>query len=88
MKKFLNCGIFNEYKNKKYEVNIKHKIFGENKIKCAINGLIDKDNKIGIIVHGKEIFCYKQDYKYRFIEKNDRIIMSDGLMEIDIHLLN
>ena len=88
MKKLLNCGIFNEYKNKKYEVNIKHKIFGENKIKCTINGLIDKDNKIGIIVHGKKIFCYKQDCKYRFIEKNDRIIMSDGLMEIDIHLLN
>lgn len=88
MKRIFDCGIFNDYVNKKYEVKVKHKIFGENKMKCVINGLIDEDNKVGIVVHGKEIFCYKQDCEYGFVEKNDRIIMSDGLMEIDIHLLN
>jgi hypothetical protein len=88
MKRIFDCGIFNEYVNKKYEVNVNHKIFGENKMKCVINGLIDEDNKVGIVVHGKEIFCYKQDCAYRFTEKNDRVIVSDNLMEIDIHLLN
>ena len=86
MKRILDCKIFEDYTNKKYEVKVKHRIFGKYEMRCVISGLIDDEEMGGIIVHGKEIYCYKQDHTYRFIEKDDRVIMSDGLMEICIKI--
>lgn len=82
MKKILTCKIFEGYINKKYKVKVEHRIFGRYEMKCVINGLIDDEERVGIVVHGKEIFCYKDDENFNYIEENNRIIMSDGLMEI------
>ena len=86
MKGILNCKIFDGYVNKEYEINIKHRLFGKNKMNCAINGFVDDENRIGIIVHGRELYCYKQDEHFSFVEKNDRVIMSDELMKIVIKI--
>lgn len=76
------CKIFEDYINKKYKVKVEHRIFGRYEMKCVINGLIDDKERVGIVVHGKEIFCYKDDEKFNCIEENNRITISDGLMEI------
>lgn len=78
----MNCKLFENYANKKYKVNVVHRIFGKYEMKCVINELIDNEERVGIIVHGKEIFCYKQDERFSFVEENSRVIMSDSLMEI------
>ena len=86
MKRILNCKIFDKYENKEYEINIKHRIFGESKMNCVINGFIDDEDKVGIIVHKRNLYCYKQDEDFSFVEKNDRVIMSDRLMKIVIKI--
>ena len=85
-KRIFNCAMFNNYINKEYKIVIKHKIFGENKMVSVINGFVEDEDRIGVVAHGKEIFCYKNDNDYKFIEENDRVVVSDGLMEIFIYI--
>lgn len=84
MKRILDCKLFNNYISKEYKIKTIHKIFGGNEMYAAINGFIDNEECIGVVVHGKELYCYKNDDKYDFVEENDRIIISDGLMGVFI----
>lgn len=84
MRKILNCKIFDVDKDMEYKIKTKHRIFGVSEMKSVINGLIDDENRTGIIAHGKELYCYKEDENYNIVEKNDMIIISDNLMEIFI----
>lgn len=81
MDKILTYKVFDGHAAKKYKVNVTHKIFGNYKMKCVINEIIN-DERVGIVVHGKEIFCYKNDDAFKLTEEKDRIIISDSLMEI------
>ena len=82
MTRILDCKLFDGYENKEYKIKTIHKIFGEKKMKCVINGFIDDDERFGIVVHGNELFCYKDDSQYVFVENDENVIISDGLMKI------
>ena len=51
---------------------------------AAINGFIDDEQRIGVIVHGKDLYCHKNDNGYNFVENENNVIISDGLMKIFI----
>ena len=76
----MNCILFDDYKNKEYKIITEHKVFGKNIITGEINGLIDDNDRVGVIVHGKEIFCTGHNVK----EENGIVYLSDSLMKITI----
>lgn len=75
-----NYKLFKNYKNKEYEIITEHKIFGTSIIKGNITGLINSDNKMGITIHGKEIFCNTSKAE----EKNGAVCLSDDFLKIII----
>lgn len=84
-KRIFDCELFKDYINKEYEIITEHKIFGKNVIKGTIRGFIDNDNEVGIIVHGKEIFCKKDFNKSFYVnEENGIVYLSDELMKITV----
>lgn len=72
----INCG------KRKYKIITEHKIFGRAVIKGVISKVINNDDKIGVVVHGKEIYCRKHDKTFKVVEKNGVFSMSDELMKI------
>lgn len=82
-----NCRLFENYEHKEYKITIKHKIFGESKITGAIGGFIDDADRLGVIVRGKGIYCYKTDSQFKFNEENDVVTLEDTLMKIFIKKL-
>ena len=85
-KRILDCKIFNNYMDNEYKIITKHKIFGESKMCSVISGLIEDNDRVGVVVHEKDLFCYKNDSQHKFIEENNMVFMSDGLMEIFIYI--
>lgn len=77
-----NYKLFKNYKNKKYEIITEHKIFGTNIIKGNIIDLIDDNNKMGVVIHGKEIYCNTSKIE----EKNGVVCLSDDFLKIIIKL--
>lgn len=73
-----NLKLFEDYVNREYIIITEHKIFGKNIINGKISGLINSDDRVGVVIHGKEIFCMGHDVK----EENGIVYMSDGLMKI------
>ena len=84
VKRILNCKLFNNYNGKEYKIKTVHKIFGTISMCAAINGFIDDEQRIGVIVHGKDLYCHKNDNGYNFVENENNVIISDGLMKIFI----
>lgn len=84
MKRILDCKLFNNYAGKEYKIRIKHRIFGENEMCAPINEFIDNDEMAGVVVHGKRIYCYKNDGGYKLIEEKDGVVISDFMMKISI----
>ena len=65
-------------------ISISHKLYGEQKIKCALRCIFD-DERVGFRVkNGQEIFIYKSDIVDYGIK--DGIYFADNLMEINIKL--
>ena len=85
IKRFLDLELFKDYANKEYKIKTVHKIFGETIAKVSINGLIDESDRVGVIVHGKEIYCRKENENCVSVFENG-IVMSDSLMKIFISL--
>lgn len=84
-KRIFDCELFKDYESKEYEVITEHKIFGKNIIKGTIREFIDDDDKVGFIIHGKEIFCRKNFGKNFYAnEENGIISLSDELMKITV----
>lgn len=78
--------IFENYEKKEYEVTTNHVVFGEKKIRGSIANFIDDENQIGIVIHKKNLFCYK-DHKSYFVDcQFDRIIISDDMMKIVVKI--
>ena len=82
-KRIFDCELFKDYESKEYEIITEHKIFGKNVIRGTIREFIDDDDKVGFIIHGKEIFCRKILTKsFDVNEENGTIFLSDELMKI------
>ena len=75
-----NYKLFKDYKNKQYEIITEHKVFGTNVIKGNIIELIDDNNKMGVVIHGKEIYCNTSKAE----EKNGAVCLSDDFLKIMI----
>ena len=72
------------YKGVDATISISHKLFGNQKIKCKLDGIFDEE-RIGLRVRGEhELFVYKKDLVDYGIE--DGIYFTDNLMEIRIKL--
>ncbi len=84
MKRIFDCKLFNDYIGKEYKIKTVHKIFGESYIHAAISGFIDDEQRIGIVVHRKDLYCHKSDNGYIFVENENNVMISDGLMKIFI----
>ena len=65
-------------------ISISHKLYGEQKIKCKMNCILD-DERVGFMVkNGQEIFIYKSDIVDYGVK--DGICFADNIMEINIKL--
>ena len=65
-------------------VSISHKLYGNQKIKCKLDDIVDAE-RIGVKVKsGQELFIYKNDLVGYSIK--DDIYFADELMEIRIKL--
>lgn len=80
----MDCKIFENYEGKEYKIKTEHKIFGASEVTSVINGFIDDDERVGIIAHGKELYCYKKNGNCNIVEGNNMVVMSDDLMKIFI----
>lgn len=82
-KRIFDCELFKDYESKEYEVITVHRIFGKNVIRGAIRGFINDDDKVGFIIHGKEIFCKKiLNKSFDVNEENGIVSISDEMMKI------
>ena len=65
-------------------ISISHKLYGNQKVQCALDGFCD-DNRIGFRVRkGHDIFIYSGDLVNYGVE--DGIYFADKIMEIRIKL--
>ena len=86
MKRIYDYKIFDDYYKRVYQVVTRHKVFGTQGMKVAISGLIDDGKKMGIVVHGHELWCDKRDVEFKVIEKSDGLCISDSMLEIFIKI--
>lgn len=86
MKRIYEYKVFDDYLNKIYKVVTRHKVFGTQGMKVAISGFVDDENRIGIIVHGHELWCDKNSKDFRIVEKCDGLCISDSMLEIFIKI--
>ena len=76
--------VFVENNGKDAIVSISHKLYGDQKLKCKLDYILD-ETRIGFkVVNGQEIFIYKKDLENYDIK--DGIHFADKLMEINIKL--
>lgn len=80
----MNCKIFKNYEGKEYKIRTEHKIFGTSEMTSVINGFIDDEERVGVIAHGKELYCYKKHDGFSVVEGNDMVVISDDLLKIFI----
>jgi hypothetical protein len=65
-------------------ISISHKLYGNQKIKCKLNCIVD-DSRIGLYIkNGQEICVYKNDIIN--FQINQYILFEDDLMSIKIAL--
>ena len=86
MKRICDCKIFNDYEMKEYKIKTVHKVFGKKEMSANINGFIETTDKVGIVAHGKELYCWKNKNMDSLIETNNMVIISDRMMEIFISI--
>lgn len=65
-------------------ISISHKLYGNQKIKCVLDCIID-DNRIGFRVKsGQEIYVYRSEIVTFYI--GEEIVFSDNVMQVNIKL--
>lgn len=63
-------------------ISISHKLYGDQKIKCKMDCIVD-ENRIGFRVKsGQEIYLYKEEIKYIYVSNN--VFFSDDVMQVNI----
>lgn len=63
-------------------ISISHKLYGDQKIKCKLDCIVDEE-RIGFLVKtGQEIYMYKDDVKDYCVD--DGIVFSDDVMDVKL----
>ena len=74
---------WNEFANKNCLVIIHHKIFDAHQYDCDALQVINDEDRIGVVIKGKELFMYKQDVAYSWEHANTYTVQDD-MMTITI----
>ena len=74
---------WNELKGKKCLVVIKHVLFDKQQYECEALQVVNDEERIGVVIKGRELFVYKQ-YVNNFIVRGDAYMIEDGMMTITI----
>ena len=73
-----------KYNGKDADISISHKLYGNQKVECELNCIVD-DNRIGFSVkNGQEIYVFKNDIKSFLVE--NYILFEDDLMSVCINV--
>jgi hypothetical protein len=63
-------------------INIEHKLYGDQSIKCALQ-VLDDEERLGFITNGQEIYIYKNEI-CRFRGNDGLYYFADKIMQIEI----
>lgn len=74
--------LWNKAENKKGTVYLEHSLFGGQVVKCDALRIINDDERIGVIIKGREKFVRKSIATV--IPVNDKLSVSDGKLKISI----
>ena len=69
--------------NKNCMVVIEHVLFDKQQYECEVLQVINDDERIGVVIKGREIYVYK-DYVRDFIVQEDSCMVSDNMLTITI----
>ena len=74
---------WDELANKDCTVVIDHALFDKQQYDCEALQVINDDDRIGVVIKGRELFVYK-NYVRCFIVHEDSCMISDNMMTITI----
>ena len=74
---------WNNLANKSCRIIINHVLFDEQQYDCDALQVINDENRIGVVIKGKELFVYKQEVK-NFIVNGNVYMIEDDMMTIII----
>jgi hypothetical protein len=63
-------------------INIEHKLYGDQSIKCALR-VLDDEERLGFVTNGQEIYIYKNEI-CRFWGNDGLYYFADKIMQIEI----
>ena len=69
--------------NKNCMVVIEHALFDKQQYECETLQVVNDEERIGVVIKGRELFVYKQDVK-NFIVHDDAYMVEDDMMTITI----
>lgn len=76
--------VLKQNNGKSAAISTSHKLYGDQKIKCELNCMID-DERIGFRVKsGQELYMYKNEIES--VRINDRIVFEDDVMIVSIQI--
>ena len=74
---------WDELANKNCMVVIRHMLFDKQQFECERLQIINDDNRIGVVIKGREIFMYKSDVK-DFWTHDNAYTVEGNMMKIAI----
>ena len=80
MRTFEKC---DELANKSCMVFIEHALFDKQQYDCESLQVINDENRIGVVIKGRELFSYKHNVN-NFIVHDDAYMVEDDMMTITI----
>jgi hypothetical protein len=66
-------------------INIEHKLYGDQSIKCALQVLNDEE-RLGFVTNGQEIYIYKDDIRH-FGAYCGLYYFADKIMKVEIRMI-
>lgn len=69
--------------NKNCTVIIEHVLFDKQQYECEALQIVNDDERIGVVIKGRELYVYKQDVKSFSVYENSCKV-SNGMMTITI----
>lgn len=74
---------WNQLNKMRGKVVLKHKLFGSQEYKCDELQVVNDDERIGVVVKGKDLFVYKQKV-VEFCVKGNTYTIGDEMLEIRV----
>jgi hypothetical protein len=69
--------------NKNCMVVIEHSLFDKQQYECEALQVVNDDDRIGVVIKGRELFVYKHDVEDFWVYDNAYMVR-DGMMKITI----